>query len=149
MSVVRPRRRESSRPALILTLLDALAMPIYEYQCDQCSHHLEVLQKIADEPLVYCPECGEASLHKQVSAAAFRLKGTGWYETDFKHSGKDKDKDKDKADTKSKADGKDGSKDAVSTDKSTPAKSESGSDKQSGGANKGGASTGSSTSDSA
>ncbi|MDP6531366.1 MAG: zinc ribbon domain-containing protein [Arenicellales bacterium] len=128
-------------------------MPIYEYQCDQCGHHLEVLQKIADEPLVYCPECGDASLHKQVSAAAFRLKGTGWYETDFKHSGKDKDKGKadtkDKADTKGKADGKDGSKDAASTDKSTPAKSESGSDKQSGGANKGGASTGSSTSDSA
>ena len=64
-------------------------MPIYEYVCDNCSHHLEALQKMSDEPLVFCPECGEAGLRKQVSAAAFRLKGTGWYETDFK-SGKKK-----------------------------------------------------------
>ena len=67
-------------------------MPIYEYVCDQCGHHLEALQKISEEPLVYCPECGEAALRKKVSAAAFRLKGTGWYETDFKDGGKDKKK---------------------------------------------------------
>ena len=60
-------------------------MPIYEYKCGQCDHHLEALQKISEEPLVYCPECGEAGLRKKVSAAAFRLKGTGWYETDFKN----------------------------------------------------------------
>ena len=65
-------------------------MPIYEYVCDNCSHHLEALQKMSDEPLVFCPECGEAGLRKQVSAAAFRLKGTGWYETDFKNSDKKK-----------------------------------------------------------
>ena len=65
-------------------------MPIYEYVCDNCSHHLEALQKLSDEPLVFCPECGEAGLRKQVSAAAFRLKGTGWYETDFKNSDKKK-----------------------------------------------------------
>jgi putative FmdB family regulatory protein len=65
-------------------------MPIYEYVCDQCGHHLEALQKISEEPLVYCPECGEAALRKKVSAAAFRLKGTGWYETDFKDGGKEK-----------------------------------------------------------
>ena len=65
-------------------------MPIYEYVCDNCSHHLEALQKMSDEPLVFCPECGEAALRKQVSAAAFRLKGTGWYETDFKNSDKTK-----------------------------------------------------------
>ena len=65
-------------------------MPIYEYVCDKCSHHLEALQKLSDEPLVFCPECGEAALRKQVSAAAFRLKGTGWYETDFKNSDKKK-----------------------------------------------------------
>ncbi|MEK9784625.1 MAG: zinc ribbon domain-containing protein [Gammaproteobacteria bacterium] len=65
-------------------------MPIYEYVCSQCNHHLEALQKLSDDPLVFCPECGEATLRKQVSAAAFRLKGTGWYETDFKNSGKDK-----------------------------------------------------------
>jgi putative FmdB family regulatory protein len=67
-------------------------MPIYEYVCQQCDHHLEALQKLSDEPLKFCPECGEASLCKQVSAAAFRLKGTGWYETDFKNSGKQKEK---------------------------------------------------------
>jgi len=67
-------------------------MPIYEYVCQQCDHHLEALQKLSDEPLTFCPKCGEASLRKQVSAAAFRLKGTGWYETDFKNSGKQKEK---------------------------------------------------------
>ena len=59
-------------------------MPIYEYQCQSCQHQLEVLRKISDEPLVTCPECGKDSLRKKVSAAAFRLKGGGWYETDFK-----------------------------------------------------------------
>ena len=65
-------------------------MPIYEYECGQCDHHLEALQKISEAPLVYCPECGEAGLRKKVSAAAFRLKGTGWYETDFKNDNKEK-----------------------------------------------------------
>ena len=59
-------------------------MPIYEYQCEDCGHQLEVLQKIADAPLTNCPKCGNDSLRKKVSAAAFRLKGGGWYETDFK-----------------------------------------------------------------
>ena len=63
-------------------------MPIYEYQCGACDKQLEVLRKISDAPLVDCPECGEPSLKKKVSAAAFRLKGGGWYETDFKTSGK-------------------------------------------------------------
>ena len=59
-------------------------MPIYEYQCQACSKEIEVLQKISDAPLEVCPDCGEASLRKKISAAAFRLKGGGWYETDFK-----------------------------------------------------------------
>ena len=63
-------------------------MPIYEYQCQACGKELEALQKISDEPLLDCPACGEASLKKKVSAAAFRLKGGGWYETDFKTSNK-------------------------------------------------------------
>ena len=67
-------------------------MPIYEYVCDQCGRELETLQKITEEPLIHCPECGEAALRKKVSAAAFRLKGTGWYETDFKDGGKEKKK---------------------------------------------------------
>ncbi|WP_297528043.1 FmdB family zinc ribbon protein [Thiohalobacter sp.] len=63
-------------------------MPIYEYQCNQCGHELESLQKISDPPLTDCPECGEASLQKKISAAGFRLKGGGWYETDFKSGSK-------------------------------------------------------------
>jgi len=59
-------------------------VPIYEYQCDACGHSLEALQKISDAPLKTCPECDQDALRKKVSAAAFRLKGTGWYETDFK-----------------------------------------------------------------
>ena len=63
-------------------------MPFYEYRCDNCEYQLEALQKISDPPLVDCPQCGQPSLKKLVSAAAFRLKGGGWYETDFKKSGK-------------------------------------------------------------
>jgi putative FmdB family regulatory protein len=59
-------------------------MPIYEYQCEKCHHHLEALQKIADKPLRECPECGKHSLKRLVSAPMFRLAGSGWYETDFK-----------------------------------------------------------------
>jgi putative FmdB family regulatory protein len=60
-------------------------MPIYEYACKDCNHELEALQKMNDEPLKTCPECGKDSLNKQISAAGFRLKGSGWYETDFKN----------------------------------------------------------------
>ena len=62
-------------------------MPLYEYHCDACEHQFEALQKMSDEPLVHCPACDEASLRKLVSTTGFRLKGDGWYETDFK-SGK-------------------------------------------------------------
>ena len=65
-------------------------MPIYEYQCEKCGHHLEKLQKMSDDPIKDCPECEEPSLRKLVSAAAFKLKGTGWYETDFKDNSKKK-----------------------------------------------------------
>lgn len=59
-------------------------MPIYEYRCDNCGHELEEMQKLSDSPLTDCPECKTSSLKKMVSAAGFRLKGSGWYETDFK-----------------------------------------------------------------
>lgn len=59
-------------------------MPIYEYQCEACDHEFEALQKISDPLLTDCPKCEKQSLRKKVSAAAFRLKGSGWYETDFK-----------------------------------------------------------------
>ena len=63
-------------------------MPIYEYQCGSCHHRLEKLQKISDKALTICPECEEESLSKNISAPGFRLKGTGWYETDFKTNNK-------------------------------------------------------------
>jgi len=63
-------------------------MPIYEYQCDACSHAHEALQKISDAPLSECPQCKAPALRKKISAAGFRLKGGGWYETDFKAGGK-------------------------------------------------------------
>ena len=59
-------------------------MPIYEYQCQKCHHHLEALQKISDKPLRECPECGKHTLQRLMSAPMFRLVGSGWYETDFK-----------------------------------------------------------------
>jgi len=59
-------------------------MPIYEYECQSCGHVLDALQKISDDPLTHCPSCGEAGLKKLLSAPRFRLKGGGWYETDFK-----------------------------------------------------------------
>jgi putative FmdB family regulatory protein len=60
-------------------------MPIYEYLCGECTHTLDALQKLSDDPLVYCPQCGAAALKRQMSAPSFRLKGGGWYETDFKN----------------------------------------------------------------
>ncbi len=59
-------------------------MPIYEYHCPSCGHQMEELQNMSEPPLTHCPECGKETLEKQVSAAGFKLKGTGWYETDFK-----------------------------------------------------------------
>ena len=63
-------------------------MPIYEYRCESCGEELEKLQRMSDEKLVDCPACGEPALKRLVSAAAFRLKGSGWYETDFKKDNK-------------------------------------------------------------
>lgn len=63
-------------------------MPLYEYRCDACGHEFEALQKVNDESLIHCPACDESKLRKLVSAAGFRLKGNGWYETDFKSGNK-------------------------------------------------------------
>jgi putative FmdB family regulatory protein len=60
-------------------------MPIYAYKCADCGHEKEVLQKITDAPLTDCPDCGHPSLAKQVTAAGFQLKGSGWYATDFRN----------------------------------------------------------------
>jgi len=87
-------------------------MPIYEYRCEACGHELEALQKVSEAPLTDCPACGRPALKKLISAAGFRLKGGGWYETDFKQgnkknlhdSGEKKaDAKADKSETKSQA----------------------------------------------
>jgi putative FmdB family regulatory protein len=59
-------------------------MPFYEYECQACKYYAEVMQKITDAPLIKCPSCGKRALKKLLSAPVFRLKGGGWYETDFK-----------------------------------------------------------------
>jgi putative FmdB family regulatory protein len=95
-------------------------MPIYEYRCEACGHTLDWLQKVSDEPLKDCPECKAPKLKRLISAPAFRLSGSGWYETDFK-SDKEKKRnlaeaggsdtaDKGKDGEKSKSEGKDGDK---------------------------------------
>lgn len=62
-------------------------MPIYAYRCESCGFAKDVLQKMSDAPLSDCPECGKASFKKQLTAAGFQLKGTGWYATDFRNNG--------------------------------------------------------------
>lgn len=93
-------------------------MPIYEYACKKCGHRLDALQKMNDDPLVDCPECGEAQLQRQLSAPRFRLKGKGWYETDFK---KDNQRNVHKSDAEpDKSSKKDKSESAKPEKKTTP-----------------------------
>jgi putative FmdB family regulatory protein len=89
-------------------------MPFYEYECPHCGYDEEVLQKINDKPLTKCPSCGKKGLKKLISAPVFRLKGSGWYETDFKGdkenkrnlAGADKEEAKSETKTETKADAK-------------------------------------------
>ena len=74
-------------------------MPIYEYECKACGHYMEAVQKISEPPLLKCPECNKRKLIKLVSSPSFKLKGTGWYETDFKHKGKKPEKKAETAET--------------------------------------------------
>lgn len=108
-------------------------MPIYGYACKNCDHTLDALQKVADAPLVDCPACGEPQLKRLLSAPRFRLKGSGWYETDFKKDNQrnlagDQEPAK-KADKADKADkavaGKTAAAKDANTPKPSPAKSES------------------------
>ncbi len=101
-------------------------MPIYEYACKKCGHTLDELQKMSDDPLLDCPECGEPQLKKLISAPRFRLKGKGWYETDFK---KDNQRNVHKSDAEpatekkdSKAEGKKDKPESKKTDKKTTSK---------------------------
>ena len=84
-------------------------MPFYEYECQACKFYTEVMQKITDAPLARCPSCGKRALKKLLSAPVFRLKGAGWYETDFKSAQENKrnlvgaDKEEPKPDVKAQA----------------------------------------------
>ena len=98
-------------------------MPFYEYECQACKFYTEVMQKISDAPLIKCPSCGKRRLKKLVSAPVFRLKGSGWYETDFKSDKEEKrnllgaDKEEAKAQEKPEAkEAKAEAKDAKATD---------------------------------
>ena len=93
-------------------------MPFYEYQCKSCGHTLEAMQKVNDSPLKKCPHCGKAQLTRLMSAPVFRLKGGGWYETDFKG---EQDRKKNLAD-RPEAEAKDTAKDASKDDKTADAK---------------------------
>lgn len=97
-------------------------MPFYEYQCSSCGHTLEAMQKITEAPLKKCPHCGKAQLQKLMSAPVFRLKGGGWYETDFKS---DQDSKRNLADRPDGDAPKDDKKDnAEASGKETPASSD-------------------------
>jgi len=106
-------------------------MPFYEYQCKSCGHELEAMQKVSDSPLKKCPHCGKSQLQRLMSAPVFRLKGGGWYETDFKGDKDnqrnlaerpDPDASKDAKDAKDVKDAKtaDPKADAASTKEATP-----------------------------
>ena len=99
-------------------------MPIYEYRCKECEHEVEALQKLSDPPLVDCPACGKPALQKQVSAAGFQLKGSGWYVTDFRGGGagaKKAPKEGDKTDAPAAADAAKGEAKTESTAKADSA----------------------------
>jgi len=81
-------------------------MPIYEYRCTECAFQKEYLQKLSDPKLTVCPECGKETFSKMLTAAGFQLKGSGWYATDFKNTGKPKDSDKSGAGADSKTEAK-------------------------------------------
>jgi putative FmdB family regulatory protein len=103
-------------------------MPFYEYECPNCGYRDEVLQKITDKPLKKCPSCGKTGLKKLMSAPVFRLKGSGWYETDFKSdkenkrnlAGADKEEPKAEAKTDANADAKPESKPDTKGDSAKP-----------------------------
>jgi len=100
-------------------------MPIYEYQCKECGHQLEAIQRFSDAPLTECPACHKLALAKQISAPSFRLKGAGWYETDFKTTNKrhgTQDAESGSASTKSESAKTEGSK--TETSKTETSKAE-------------------------
>ena len=93
-------------------------MPFYEYQCNNCGHALEAMQKVSDPPLKKCPHCGKPQLQKLMSAPVFRLKGGGWYETDFKS---DQDSKRNLADRPEEAPKEDKKEGVAAESKESPA----------------------------
>ena len=104
-------------------------MPIYEYQCTDCEHEFETIQKISEDLLVTCPNCSKDSLRKKISAAGFRLKGGGWYETDFKSGGRKNVSGDDKGGAKSDGTKSDSSSSSGSSDSSSGSSTSSKSEK--------------------
>ena len=115
-------------------------MPIYEYECRGCGEVHEFIQKFSDSPKRKCPSCGKLRLKKLISAAAFHLKGDGWYVTDFRDKGKSKDKDRGKSDSPESA--------GDSTSDSKPSDSKSGDSDSAGSKSTGESKTSGGTSDS-
>ena len=101
-------------------------MPIYEFQCQACGTVIEVLQKVSDPHITDCEACGKAEMKKKVTAAAFRLSGAGWYETDFKEGDKKKNLTETKSETKDQSAG-DSAKSGEATKSAEPSKSPEGS----------------------
>ena len=100
-------------------------MPIYEYKCAACGHQDEHLQKVSEPTLSKCPACGKKKYRKQLSAAGFQLKGSGWYATDFKGSGKKPDEKKPEAKADVKGDAKAEAKSEGKTESAMEKKTES------------------------
>ena len=107
-------------------------MPIYEYRCSECGHQDEFLRKLSEPPLSVCPACGKSTFQKQLSAAGFQLKGSGWYATDFKTTGKkpaaksaeSKAESKPEAKTEAKSESKSESKTESKSEAKTVSKTE-------------------------
>ena len=99
-------------------------MPIYEYRCAACGHQDDHLQKISEAPLTKCPACGKKKYSKQLTAPGFQLKGSGWYATDFKGSGKKAEAEKPEAKAEAKTDTKSESKSDSASESKTETKSE-------------------------
>ena len=99
-------------------------MPFYEYECTACNHQVEVLQKISDAPLRQCPDCGKSALKRLISAPVFRLKGAGWYETDFKSDKEEKRNIAGREEAEAKSEDKSESKDAKPADGKSDSKPE-------------------------
>jgi putative FmdB family regulatory protein len=99
-------------------------MPIYEYRCEACGHQEDHLQKVSEAPLTKCPACGKKKYKKQLTAAGFQLKGSGWYATDFKSGAKKPAETKAEGKTEGKTEAKSDSKAETKTEAKTESKAE-------------------------